>query len=205
MKRLSTDDRERMLKSRAVPEDFDMAKALHWPYANYSKVAGAGLFATHNNVSEQKQPQVVIESVKFTGEEYVTAPLSNPPAYGYYTSTPISVPASSSSSDGTPQLYSPGGAEISATSWRYPQIPTPPLESAGVSEAGSFSEPKSPMLNRHWSSVFTEDNAAASSSTKFTPSLSGRLHTPVTPQMNYSDKALASPLSFIDLTERPGM
>lgn len=193
-----------MLKSRAVPEDFDMAKALHWPYANYSKMASAGPFVSHNQMPEQKQPQVVVESVKFTGDEYATAQFTNSTGYGYYASTPISVTASTCS-DNTPHLHSPNGAESSATTWRYTQIPTPPLESAGVSEAGSFSEPKSPILNRQWGSLFSEENAAASSSSKFAPSLQGRLHTPVTPLMNYSDRGVASPLSSIDLTERPGM
>jgi hypothetical protein len=34
LKRLTSDDRERMMRSRALPDDFDMASALHAPFAN---------------------------------------------------------------------------------------------------------------------------------------------------------------------------
>ncbi|KAF2133428.1 homeobox-domain-containing protein [Dothidotthia symphoricarpi CBS 119687] len=34
LKRLTSDDRERMMRSRALPEDFDMAQALHAPFGN---------------------------------------------------------------------------------------------------------------------------------------------------------------------------
>ncbi|RMZ71464.1 homeobox domain-containing [Pyrenophora seminiperda CCB06] len=34
LKRLTSDDRERMMRSRALPDDFDMASALHSPFGN---------------------------------------------------------------------------------------------------------------------------------------------------------------------------
>ncbi|KAF1947733.1 homeobox-domain-containing protein [Clathrospora elynae] len=34
LKRLTSDDRERMMRSRALPDDFDMAQALHSPFGN---------------------------------------------------------------------------------------------------------------------------------------------------------------------------
>jgi len=34
LKRLTSDDRERMMRSRALPDDFDMAQALHAPFGN---------------------------------------------------------------------------------------------------------------------------------------------------------------------------
>ncbi|CBX91160.1 hypothetical protein LEMA_P061940.1 [Plenodomus lingam JN3] len=43
LKRLTSDDRERMMRSRALPDDFDMASALHSPFGNSSHGIGSPL------------------------------------------------------------------------------------------------------------------------------------------------------------------
>lgn len=41
LKRLTSDDRERMMRSRALPDDFDMTQALHSPFGATHNVAGS--------------------------------------------------------------------------------------------------------------------------------------------------------------------
>lgn len=43
LKRLTSDDRDRMMRSRALPDDFDMASALHSPFGNNSHGSGTPL------------------------------------------------------------------------------------------------------------------------------------------------------------------
>lgn len=51
MKRLLGEDRERMIKSRAVPEGFDTRRSLHPPYQRSQPVAGVPMKADEGNTS----------------------------------------------------------------------------------------------------------------------------------------------------------
>ncbi|EEP77786.1 predicted protein [Uncinocarpus reesii 1704] len=194
LKRLSTDDRERVLKSRAVPENFDMAKALRWPYTNYSKTPVTTISTNGDNTSGRKDPPIIIESIKFTGEEYVTAPLNNLSSHGYYAPTPLSVPESNTDSDGTTPNPSITERKIPFMPWTYPQIPTPPLEQTVPFESRRSGESASPSTSL-WSRVSSGNNTTHLSPAKLTPpTLNCGGITPLTPlsAKSFTDKSVMS-------------
>ncbi|EER28370.1 Homeobox domain containing protein [Coccidioides posadasii C735 delta SOWgp] len=203
LKRLSTDDRERILKSRAVPEDFDMAKALRWPYTNYSNTPASAATHCDNSLGRNDVP-LVIESIKLSGEEYVTAPSSSPPTYGYYASDPLSVAEDNTSPDNIISNSSANERKLPVISWTYSQMPTPPSESATVPESTNPSEVRSP-LNRKWSGVSLGGISARLSPSKLSPHTMNRsLNTPITPSHSYYEKQLATPVSVGGFHERSG-
>lgn len=86
LKRLTSDDRERMLKSRSLPEDFDMTQVLYSPYGSQPP-PGAPLASPNNFFSNHPEAgalrPLVIENMKRSvDDDYVSSPLSPSSTYG---------------------------------------------------------------------------------------------------------------------------
>ncbi|KAI9846788.1 MAG: hypothetical protein M1837_003637 [Sclerophora amabilis] len=71
LKRLTTDDRERMMRSRALPEDFDMTQALHSPYGGSvnpgTPMTSPGGYSSGFSDDRTSRP-VMLNPVRRTGE-----------------------------------------------------------------------------------------------------------------------------------------
>ncbi|KAM5442715.1 hypothetical protein MferCBS31731_002098 [Microsporum ferrugineum] len=85
LKRLSLDDRERVLKSRALPDDFDMAQSLQSSYApehhGYTTpLVSPGTFFPPEENDPYNSGRVGTSS----GDDYTTSPLSTVSAYSSY-------------------------------------------------------------------------------------------------------------------------
>ncbi|KAI1987039.1 hypothetical protein LOZ51_005810 [Ophidiomyces ophidiicola] len=147
LKRMSIDDRERVLKSRAIPDSFDMAKALNWPYATYSGASSKPAASINLKDLIKKDSSTLTEPSTFLGGEYANVTTSDISSSAYY--TPISQPASNSDTNLENASSTVGYREAPFTQWAYSQIPSPPLDSAVASEPESFGESESPP-NSHW-------------------------------------------------------
>ncbi|RKF82454.1 putative homeobox domain-containing protein [Golovinomyces cichoracearum] len=96
IKRLTADDRDRMIKMRAVPENFDSRKALHSPYGAVQGVlspkkssVGFGL-----SYSENLMRPLIMEPINSTHEVHVS-PKTNNPAFsnsGFNSNTSLCSP-----------------------------------------------------------------------------------------------------------------
>lgn len=109
IKRLTADDRDRMIKMRAVPDDFDNVQALHSPYGAVHGLStpmpspvgfGPGSYADHLIRSP-----LVVDVRRAEGGEN-TSPTGLSPAFG-------GIGFSSSASMNTPELLSPMSQESS--------------------------------------------------------------------------------------------
>lgn len=94
LKRLTTDDRERMLKSRALPEDFDMTQALHSPYGGQpglgTPVASPITYFPPYHENSMIRPLVAEGPRRHNEDEHVTSPLSIPSTYTNFFTPPAS-------------------------------------------------------------------------------------------------------------------
>ncbi|KAN0086540.1 hypothetical protein V8E54_000228 [Elaphomyces granulatus] len=131
LKRLTSRDRERMLKSRALPDDFDMARVLHQPYAHRSG-PGMHLQSPRSHPASYSDSNV-LKPLGFSGikreneEEYTISPASTT-SYGNYTPSPTScAPSENMSAAST----SANQAAVSAT--------TPALQAGSHANTGSYS------------------------------------------------------------------
>ncbi|EFR04300.1 hypothetical protein MGYG_07307 [Nannizzia gypsea CBS 118893] len=85
LKRLSLDDRERVLKSRALPDDFDIAQSLQSSYATEhhgytTPLVSPGTFFP----PEENDPYHSARVGTSAADDYATSPLSSTSAYGSY-------------------------------------------------------------------------------------------------------------------------
>ncbi|KAF7864531.1 hypothetical protein EAF04_006663 [Stromatinia cepivora] len=102
IKRLTADDRERMMKMRAVPDDFDNVQALHSPYG---AVHGVGtpmqspVDYVPNYADHMIRPLMVDTMRRHEHDDHMS-PAGMSPAYGHVGFTP-------GSSIGTPDVLSP--------------------------------------------------------------------------------------------------
>ncbi|KAK2841585.1 hypothetical protein FQN49_006112 [Arthroderma sp. PD_2] len=85
LKRLSLDDRERVLKSRALPDDFDMAQSLQSSYSTEhhgytTPLVSPGTFFPPDENDPYSSARVSTPS----GDDYATSPLSTASVYGSY-------------------------------------------------------------------------------------------------------------------------
>ncbi|KAG5959661.1 hypothetical protein E4U58_004890 [Claviceps cyperi] len=85
MKRLSADDRDRMIRMRAVPEDFDNVQALHSPYG---AVHGVATTLPPSNLGPMSSPygnqgagSLMLDTRRTTGESYLS-PTGLTPSFG---------------------------------------------------------------------------------------------------------------------------
>lgn len=85
MKRLSADDRDRMIRMRAVPEDFDNVQALHSPYGAVHGVATAlppsNLGPMSSSYGNQGTGPLMLDIRRATGESYLS-PTGLTPSFG---------------------------------------------------------------------------------------------------------------------------
>lgn len=115
LKRLTSDDRERMMRSRALPDDFDMARALHSPFGVApnpnpplsSPAPYAPAFPEGNMIRPLN-----LDALRSMPESSHLSPTSMPPQYGYSSFTPPQSATETMSpvsgvSEGTPFSFSP--------------------------------------------------------------------------------------------------
>lgn len=97
LKRLTSDDRERMLKSRALPEDFDMTQALHSPYGGQHAI-GTPLASPVSYLpyadGSLVRPLMSEGMRRQSEDESTTSPMSVGSAYGNFFTPPGSAPGS---------------------------------------------------------------------------------------------------------------
>ena len=99
LKRLTSDDRDRMMKSRALPDDFDMTQALHSPFGSVPQPFSTPLASPASYASSFPDGGIMrplmIEGLRRQSEDDVTiSPLSMNSAYGSFYTPPGSVPPS---------------------------------------------------------------------------------------------------------------
>lgn len=176
LKRLTSDDRERMLKSRALPDDFDMTLALHSPYTDFPPPA-TGQFPPpgiyyHDKASVTAGP-VFTGVLKPYCDEYTVSPLSPASAWDSYFSHHL---AATPKDDMSPPGHMPESS---------PNEPRPYIAST------SYSNPSRPV----WTGLplpfrfgdthgQTRNASSASSSPSNDPATSASLHHTATPLCN---------------------
>ncbi|KAK2739279.1 hypothetical protein FQN57_006614 [Myotisia sp. PD_48] len=88
LKRLSLDDRERMLKSRALPDDFDISQSLNSPYGTESQPFSTPLVSPGSICAPDESGMFNLGrpgSMRTVSEDYGTSPLHSMSLYdGYY-------------------------------------------------------------------------------------------------------------------------
>jgi len=91
LKRLTSDDRERMMRSRALPEDFDMTQALHSPFGSThglgTPLTSPGSYAPGFPEGNMMRP-LSIDTLRRGPMESHISPTGISPAFGGFTFTP---------------------------------------------------------------------------------------------------------------------
>ncbi|KAF2280163.1 uncharacterized protein EI97DRAFT_439225 [Westerdykella ornata] len=91
LKRLTSDDRERMMRSRALPEDFDMASALHSPFGNThgigTPLTSPGSYHPGFPEGNMMRP-LSIDTLRRGPIDSHVSPTGISPAFGGFTFTP---------------------------------------------------------------------------------------------------------------------
>ncbi|KAF2852169.1 homeobox-domain-containing protein [Plenodomus tracheiphilus IPT5] len=91
LKRLTSDDRERMMRSRALPDDFDMASALHSPFGNShglgTPLASPGSYDPGFSGSNMMRP-LSIDTLRRGPLDSHISPTGISPAFGGFSFTP---------------------------------------------------------------------------------------------------------------------
>ncbi|KAH8732527.1 hypothetical protein GQ44DRAFT_602041 [Phaeosphaeriaceae sp. PMI808] len=91
LKRLTSDDRERMMRSRALPDDFDMASALHSPFGAHhglgTPLASPGSYAPSFPEGNMMRP-LSIDTLRRGPLDSHISPTGISPAFGGFTFTP---------------------------------------------------------------------------------------------------------------------
>jgi hypothetical protein len=91
LKRLTSDDRERMMMSRALPDDFDMASALHSPFGNShglgTPLASPGSYTPSFPEGNMMRP-LSIDTFRRGPLDSHISPTGISPAFGGFTFTP---------------------------------------------------------------------------------------------------------------------
>lgn len=146
LKRLTSDDRERMMRSRALPDDFDMTQALHSPFGAAGPGVGTPLASPAANFSPSfPEGHMVrplsLDTIRRYPEGPQMTPGGVPPPYGGYSftppqsatdnSSPVSATGepspyaySSQSMDSSPRRSIAFGGPGSSPSYpQYPQVP----------------------------------------------------------------------------------
>ncbi|ORY02927.1 hypothetical protein BCR34DRAFT_492813 [Clohesyomyces aquaticus] len=91
LKRLTSDDRERMMRSRALPEDFDMAQALHSPFGSThglgTPLNSPGSYTPGFPEGNMMRP-LSIDTLRRGPMDSHMSPTGISPAFGGFTFTP---------------------------------------------------------------------------------------------------------------------
>lgn len=92
LKRLTSDDRERMMRSRALPEDFDMTQALHSPFGSTTGTVGTPLPSPGNYTPSFPEGNMIrplnLEGLRRGPEPSHMSPTGITPAFGSFNFTP---------------------------------------------------------------------------------------------------------------------
>ncbi|KAK6611077.1 Homeobox-leucine zipper protein HDG11 [Botrytis cinerea] len=102
IKRLTADDRERMMKMRAVPDDFDNVQALHSPYGAVHGI-GTPMQSPVDfvpNYADHMIRPLMVDTMRRHEQDDQMSPAGMSPGYGHVGYTP-------GSSIGTPDVLSP--------------------------------------------------------------------------------------------------
>jgi hypothetical protein len=144
LKRLTSDDRERMMRSRALPDDFDMTRALHSPFGvaphPNPPMSSPATYAPAFPEANMIRP-LNLDALRNLPENTHMSPTSVPPPFGYSTFTPpqsateTMSPVSGVSEghpfnfspalDGSPRRNNPFSGSLGPTSTftSHPQVP----------------------------------------------------------------------------------
>lgn len=91
LKRLTSDDRERMMRSRALPDDFDMAQALHTPFGTAhgigTPLASPAAFSQGFPEGAMMRP-LSIDTLRRATRDSHMSPTGISPAFGGFAFTP---------------------------------------------------------------------------------------------------------------------
>ncbi|OCK83332.1 hypothetical protein K432DRAFT_390467 [Lepidopterella palustris CBS 459.81] len=152
LKRLTSDDRERMMRSRALPDDFDMAQALHSPFgASHgmgTPLSSPGSYAPGFSEANMMRP-LSIDTIRRLPEGSHMSPTGISPAFGGFAFTP---PQSAT------ETLSPTSASHDSSSFSYPSGPldgsprrsNPFIGSMSMSSAPNYAaHPNIPRLQLH--------------------------------------------------------
>ncbi|PGH02371.1 hypothetical protein GX51_04679 [Blastomyces parvus] len=109
LKRLASDDRERVLISRTLPDGFDSGRGIHSPYGSWHQsshtLASPGNYLNANEEGRGGDiltPLMVDIVGRLSDEDYATSPLSASSNYGSYFPSPASASASGSELEMSP-------------------------------------------------------------------------------------------------------
>ncbi|KAI9646528.1 hypothetical protein NHQ30_004521 [Ciborinia camelliae] len=122
IKRLNADDRERMMKMRAVPDDFDNVQALHSPYGAVHGI-GTPMQSPVDfvpNYQDQMIRPLMVDTMRRHEQDDHMSPTGMSPAYGHVGFTP-------GSSIGTPDNLSP--LSITSSDRYFPSHLSSPMSS----------------------------------------------------------------------------
>jgi hypothetical protein len=158
LKRLTQDDRERMMRSRALPDDFDMTQALHSPFGT-SHGVGSGLGTPNNYQPQFPEGNMIrplsLDTLRVREGSHMSPTSMNPSFGGFNFTPPQSVtdtlsPVSPAGGDSPFSTYSPtleGSprrsnpfAPSSTTSFTsHPQIPRLQMHDRNINRSRSES------------------------------------------------------------------
>jgi hypothetical protein len=116
LKRLTSQDRDRVLKSRALPEHFDRTQMLHQPYSSRPSANTSPTSPTSSRPpfpSSGPKPLAVSNIKRNPGEDYPVSPASAASAYGSYVNSPALPEPFSSASNNPGNAVTAGGASTS--------------------------------------------------------------------------------------------
>ncbi|KKZ63073.1 hypothetical protein EMCG_02574 [[Emmonsia] crescens] len=153
LKRLTSDDRERVLISRTLPDDFDIPQAIHSPYGSWQQssdtLASPGsYFNSHEEGGDFLAPLMIDIIRRPSDEDYATSPLSASSAYGGYFPSPTSASTSGSEPEMPPITIGGDNAALYA-SFSNPQTSAPRYMSPctrSSSFSNSFSQASYPRI-----------------------------------------------------------
>jgi hypothetical protein len=141
IKRLTADDRERMMKMRAVPDDFDNVGALHSPYGAVHGI-GTPMQSPVDfvpNFTDHMMRPLMVDTMRRHDNDDHMSPTGLSPAFGH-------VGFAQGGSMGTPDVLSP--LSLNSTDRYYPSHLSSPL-SAGPRSSNPFDRQNSYQTLSH--------------------------------------------------------
>ncbi|OKL62077.1 hypothetical protein UA08_02724 [Talaromyces atroroseus] len=127
LKRLTSQDRDRVLKSRALPEHFDRTQMLHQPYNSRPSANTSPTSPTTSRPSFPSgapKPLAVSNITRNPGEDYPVSPASAASAYGSYVNSPGLAEPFSSASNNPGNAVTAGGASTTfSATHALPRVP----------------------------------------------------------------------------------
>lgn len=168
LKRLTSDDRERMMRSRALPEHFDTTQALHSPFGAQpppmgAPVPGVGGYAPYGD-SGSIRPLTLdtlrrVPEYEQYGQQYASISGVSP-ALGAFAFTPPQSASEHMSPGSTTSGISP--FVLQQQQGAYDHSRRPPLGLPGASQAGYIPQPQAARLPLHDRFARTLSEAAGS-------------------------------------------